>query len=207
MSRGSRFRFGKTCNFFPLDFQAPGIGRTLSSVCGNRAALFSGTEPGEFIVSTVRFPAAVEDTEPLERQRPKGGVMRLFPISLLLIVLARPGAFLHGMLRPFMKGLADELRTGPTPMHPGLLAAARLYRSNAAVTLQVVGRGKAVALRAQSSQQPRRHGGSGARKRCDNGEVGMRFRHFVDLAVAFGNRLVQLCDQSQELPYGQHAGF
>ena len=70
------------------------------------------------------LPAAKENADPFEGQRPDGGVGRFSFGTLLLVIRFRPGARADGMPRPLVKGLPYELRTSPAPMHPKLFAAA-----------------------------------------------------------------------------------
>ena len=59
------------------------------------------------------FPTTVKDAHPLERQSAYGDVMLLASCLLLLVVGFGPLALGNRASRPFMKGLAQKLRTGP----------------------------------------------------------------------------------------------
>src|SRR5450755_4710310 len=101
-------------------------------------------------------PAAECDADPLECERPDGGMMVVALLSLLLVEDASPVAESDGMARPLMKGLPKELGAGAAKMHRFRLSAPLHHGGDAAEFLHLGGGGVAFAARAESRQQPRR---------------------------------------------------
>src|SRR5215831_6816270 len=108
------------------------------------------------------FPTTVQDAHPFERQSAYGDVMWLAPSLLLLVIVFGPLALGNRASRPFRKGLAQKLGTGPPEMHPFGVAAGLFDRRDPAKALQVSGRGIAIALRSQGDHQTGRQSRTGA---------------------------------------------
>ena len=67
-------------------------------------------------------PAAKEDPDPFEGHRPDSGVVALAFFALEIVMLASPLAGADRAAGPFVKGLSNELRAGPAPVNPYLVA-------------------------------------------------------------------------------------
>ena len=100
------------------------------------------------------LPAAIQDANPLERQRTHCGLMRATFVALLAIVGACPERFVDGLAGPFDKSLAHKGWTLPAPMDPTLLATAFGDGRNAGVFLQLVGVLEASAVLPEGDEQP-----------------------------------------------------
>src|ERR1700730_9561910 len=164
------------------------------------ALLPKGVEVDALVVPCSGLPAAVEDPYPLERQRPHGGLIRAALRSLLPVIGARPERFVDGLACPFDKGLAQEGRTLPAPVHPALLAAALGDRGDARVLLQFIGALEAVMLLAECSQQARRQMRTCSGQAVKQVEVGQRPCDCRDLPVEHVDRsarCAQLRNQDQ----------
>src|ERR1700686_5342950 len=165
-----------------------------------RTALPQGVEVDALVVPCSGLPAAVEDPYPLERQRPHGGLIRAALRSLLPVIGARPERFVDGLACPFDKGLAQEGRTLPAPVHPALLAAALGDRGDARVLLQFIGALEAVTLLAECSQQARRQirtCSGQAVKQVEAGQRSWDCRDFLIEHVDRSERCAQLRHQHQ----------
>src|SRR6266568_3016527 len=113
------------------------------------------------------------------RREPQG---RMVP--LLLVISPRPERLFSGRIREFVKGLAQELGTGPAPVHPAHLAARRSDGSDAGELLNLFGALIAVAVRAERGGQARAQGFSGAGQAVKELLVGV-------LAEEFFQRLIE----------------
>jgi hypothetical protein len=82
--------------------------------------------------------------------------------ALLLVILSGPFRMWDGVKCPFTKGLAQELRTGPSPVNPPLFAAGGNHWRNAALALNLTGCLIPVTLSAKSRDQPRGQRRSGS---------------------------------------------
>src|ERR1700674_2177400 len=125
MSTGKRIKFGKTSDVFQTEFHR--VRRSVFLQSQNVACL---------IIGDAVLPAAEEDAEPFERKGSHGTVVRLVSFALLVIKGPRPSRFSGRQPGPFVKRLAQELRTGPAPVHPFLLAATLGDRRNAGIALE-----------------------------------------------------------------------
>ena len=134
--------------------------RFLSS--GERA-LSKGVEIPRLIVWRVGLPTAIEDTNPLERQRTHCGLIRAAFVALLAIVGTGPERFVDGLAGPFDKRLAHKRWTLPAPMDPTLLATAFGDGRNAGVFLQLIGVLEASAILPEGGEQPWRQMRAGTR--------------------------------------------
>src|SRR6202051_2518900 len=136
-----------------------------------RTALPQGVEVGGLVVRGSGLPAPVHDPDPLERQGPHGNLVRTTLRALLPVVGAGPERLVDRLARPFHKGLTQELRALPAPVHPALLATALSHWGNAGVLLHFIRPVEAVALLAESSKQARRQLGTGTRQAVEQGIV------------------------------------
>src|SRR5580693_3916850 len=147
MSTGKRIEFGESRDLFQTKFHRLRRGTSLQ-----------GQSVACLIVGGAVPPAAEQDAEPFERKGSHGAVMRLAAFALLVIKGSRPHRFSGRQPGPFMKGLAQELRTGPAPMHPFLLTATLSHRRNAGIALERRCRGVAVSLSSKCRDQSGDHG-------------------------------------------------
>jgi hypothetical protein len=108
---------------------------------------------------------------------------------LLALEGGRPEGARDGECSPFDEGLSQEGRALPAPMHPAGVAAAFGDRSEAAVALQIIGLGEALALLAEGGQEPRAEDRAGGGEAVEDGEVRMRRRALGDLAIEGFDRL------------------
>ena len=76
-------------------------------------------------------------------------------MALLLVVGACPEGRLRGFSRPFHERLSQGGGTLEAPVHPGSVAAAFRHRRDASILLELIGRGVAVALFAESDEETR----------------------------------------------------
>src|SRR5207244_2299228 len=102
------------------------------------------------------------NANPLVGQGANGGMVRNAVLPLLLVISPRPERLFSGRIREFVKGLAQELGTGPAPVHPAHLAARRSDGSDARELLNLFGALIAVAVSAERGGQARAQGFSGA---------------------------------------------
>lgn len=98
MSTGEAIKLRKAVNFFHTDFHIVGS-----------CAFLQRERVVHFVVRNAILPAAEDDANPFERERPHSGVMGFIPISLLVIERSGPGRFLRRHPGPFMKCLPQEL--------------------------------------------------------------------------------------------------
>ena len=87
------------------------------------------------------------------------------------------------MKRPFVKGLAQELWTGPTIVNPVLLSTAFDDWGDAAVALNLVSRSISVATSSERSNQSWCHGGTCTREGIEDEEIRMRLSELLDLRI------------------------
>src|SRR5207245_8767819 len=127
-----------------------------------RMAPLEGPQVKRFVVGGTGFPAAIENANPLVGQGANGGMVRNAVLPLLLVISRRPERLFSGRIREFVKGLAQELGTGPAPVHPAHLAARRSDGSDARELLNLFGALIAVAVSAERGGQARAQGFSGA---------------------------------------------
>ena len=97
-------------------------------------------EVAGFIVKCASFPAAVQNTNPFERQRSYRRLVLLAAVSEHIVVRFCPRTLSDGMRCEFMKRLSQEFVTGPTTMHVAALATLHCHRRDSAETLDFVGR-------------------------------------------------------------------
>src|ERR1700677_909227 len=116
-----------------------------------------GDSVTRLLIGNTVLPATVDDTQPFESESPYGGMVRLVAFTLSLVKLSRPSRLSGRHPRPFMKGLAEELRTGPAPVNPLLLTTAFRNGRDAGVALDRGCRGVPVSLSSEGSNQPWRH--------------------------------------------------
>ena len=103
------------------------------------------------VIKRAVLPASEQNTDPFESKRSNGGMMGLATCAMLPVVVFSPSRTSDGMQCPLVKGLPQELRAGSTVVNPVLLTAAFDNWSNAAITLNLVGRSVPVAMSAESS--------------------------------------------------------
>src|ERR1041385_7169107 len=76
-----------------------------------------------FVIRRSRFPATKDDTDPLERECAKSGMMRLSTFAQLLVAGSSPFGFKDGAGGKLMEGLPQEFGTGQAPVNPNTSAA------------------------------------------------------------------------------------
>ena len=87
------------------------------------------------------------------------------------------------MQRPFVKGLAQELWTGPTVVDPALLSTAFDDWGDAAVALNLMSRSISVAASSERGNQSWCHSGTCTREGIEDDEIRMRLRELLDLRI------------------------
>ncbi len=132
-------------------------------------------------------PAAPEDSDPLERQRPHRRVMAFAFGSFGLVVQPRPGTASDRAAREFVKGLQQKLRTGVTAVHEMELAAFARDRGDAAQALDGVGFGETIPVGAEGGDQARGQSGAGAGQARKDGRVGMSGKQRFNLLIVRGD--------------------
>jgi hypothetical protein len=135
------------------------------------------------------LPAAIEDTDPLEREGTGRGLMGTACCPLLRIVGTRPKRLADGFPGPFHEGLSQKLRVLAPPVDPTRVPTAFGDRRKARILLEFGGRGKAFAWFATGDEETRGEDGTGAWERVKEGEVGMRWGQWRDGAVEVNRAL------------------
>jgi hypothetical protein len=106
-----------------------------------------------FVIGRTVFPTTVKDANPLEGQGAEGGVMFGPLLDLLFIIGAGPRRPTAGVGGELVKALAQELGTGPPPMHPARLATLLRDGGDAGELLHFTGLLIALAVGAEGGQQ------------------------------------------------------
>ena len=135
------------------------------------------------------LPAPKEDADPLERQRPYGGLMGLALVALLLVVHLCPEGMPDGFRGPFDERLSEERGALQAPVDPGLLAAAFGYWRDTGVFLEFLGGGIAFALFAKGDEEPGGKDGARAWQGGKEREIGMALGALRDGVVEICNSL------------------
>src|SRR3982751_4648464 len=130
MSTRKGFEFGETSDVFQSNFHRFRLNPFLE-----------GRSIAGLLVGDAVLPAAENDAHPLERKSSYGSVVRLVAFPLLIVKGSRPLRFPGRHPGPFVKGLAQKLRTGPPPVHPFPFATAFRDRSDTGIALDGGGRG------------------------------------------------------------------
>jgi hypothetical protein len=99
---------------------------------------------------------------------------------------------------PFVKGLTQELWTGPTTMDPVLFSAAFDNRRDAAITLHFVSRSLAVVIRPKGGDQAQCQSRPGPWERVENKKIRMRLRELLDLSIEKSEGLSQRLQDSHQ---------
>jgi hypothetical protein len=87
------------------------------------------------------------------------------------------------MVGEFLKALAQELGTGPAPLHPALSPALTGDRGNARQWLDLLGVLEAIPIRAEGRQQARGQGVARCRKTFKQGSIRMPSKNLGDLLI------------------------
>src|SRR5690606_39404648 len=90
-------------------------------------------EVPSFAIGHAILPAAPDDADPFERQRPDGRVMTFASLSLQLVVGPCPDRVPDRVTGKFMKRLTDEFGCCPAPVDPTALSALLRDRCDPAV--------------------------------------------------------------------------
>jgi hypothetical protein len=167
-------------------------------------------ERGGLIVRGALLPTAIENADPLECQGPYGGLVCLALVTLLLVIDLCPEGMPDRFRCPFHERLAEERRTLPTPVHPGLLAPAFRDRCDARIFLECLGGGEAFPLFAEGHAEAGGKDGPRPWQGVTQGEVGMGLGALGHGSVEIGNGLpghAELGDKGwhQEGLGGDHA--
>ena len=110
------------------------------------ATAFERLEIHGFIRRGTLLPTPREDTDPLACQGAHGRLVRLALVALLLGIALGPEGMPDRFRGPCHERWAEERRTLPTPVHPGLLATAFRDWRHAGVFLECRGGGEAFPL-------------------------------------------------------------
>src|SRR5262245_6754886 len=103
------------------------------------AAAVERLEIDRFLIRRAILPTPREEANPCACQGPRGRLVCLACIALLLIIDLGPKGMPGGCRRPLDKRLAQELGTLEAPVAPGRLAAAFRNRRQARQFLACVG--------------------------------------------------------------------
>lgn len=114
---------------------------------------FQGIERERCIVERAMLPSPQEHTNPCERQRPNGGLMRGTLLAVLLVVGAGPEGMPRGFSRPFHERWSQAGGTLEAPVHPGSVAAAFRHQRTTSVLLELIGRGVTFAWFAEGTEE------------------------------------------------------
>lgn len=133
----------------------------------------------------------MDHPNPFERERADGGIVTFSALFLLVVKGPSPRRIRDRTFGVFMEGLAQELRTVPTPMRPSAFPAALDHRRNAAVGLHALGIGVPGAVRAECGQKTRREDGPSSGQALEEERVGMFFEQLGDLLVVTRDGAVQ----------------
>lgn len=117
-----------------------------------------------FVVASSGLPAAVNDSYPFKCQSPYRGLMRFSLFSMALIIQSGPIWRVNRLHNPFHECLPDELRTLPSLVNPGFLAASLGYWCDASVVLNFFSAVKPVTVITKCSKHPWAHTRPHARK-------------------------------------------
>jgi len=106
----------------------------------------------------------MEDTDPLEGESSKRGLMGAAAFAVALVEGFGPEGARDGLAYPLDEGLALEGGAGETPVDPALVAAALGDRGDTDVLLQGGSVWKPLASFTEGDEQARSEGGTGARE-------------------------------------------
>lgn len=149
----------------------------------------------------------MQDADPFVGKRTQGRLVGFADAALLAIEGGGPERVRDSERGPFDEGLSQELWALPTPVHPAGVAAAFGDRSDAAVALQIIRLGEALALLAEGGKQARSEDRPGSGEAVEDAEVGMRRRAFGDLVVESLDRMQRGAQLLDERLDEQSAGF
>lgn len=150
------------------------------------------------VVRDAVLPAAEGDADPLESQRPDGGVVVFAAAFLLAIIDAGPLAEADRMADPFVECLAEKVRTSAPEVDPFALAAPLHNWCDATELLHVARRG--IASRSERPKAANRRGakaGPAPGNESKIGKSGVPWRpadllfQFVDALAEGSDRLHQ----------------
>src|SRR5713101_3530572 len=111
-----------------------------------------------------------------------------FPfLPLAFVISTRPSRFPRRQPGPFVEGLTQELRTGPAPVNPFLLAAALRHRRDTAIALDLRSCSVTLTLSSEGRDQTRHHYGPGAWQRGKDADIRMRCRSSCDPFIVLLN--------------------
>jgi hypothetical protein len=146
-------------------------------------------ERGRLIVRAALLPTAIEDTDPFKGQGSHSSLVRFALIALLLVIDLCPEGMPDRFRGPCHARVSEERRTLPTPVDPGLRAAAFRHGRNARLFLEVVGGGQAFPLFAEGDEEAGSTNGASPWQSVKQREVGMVLRALCDGVVEVGNGL------------------
>ena len=146
-------------------------------------AMLEGGEVAGFVVGHAVVPAAPEDADPLEGERPQDRLVVLARPLLLAVVGLGPRTFGHGLAGPFHEGLAQEDRGVPAPVDPELMTTLHFDRGDAGILLQAGRIGIAGPIRPEGDEQPRRQRRAGPRQAAEEPRLRMRGEASGDLGL------------------------
>src|SRR3954451_15057389 len=108
--------------------------------------------------------------------------------TLLTIIIPRPRGGSHRVQRPFVKGLAQELRAGPTMVNPMLLSTGFDDWGDTAVALDRLSCPISVSTTSERSDESWRHSGARTGEGIEDKEIRRRRCKPLDLRIVRGDR-------------------
>ena len=154
-----------------------------------RASVFKTIEVDCFVVQDAVAPAHEHDALPFEGQRAHCGGMSFATGDLFFEEEFGPRAVEGGLAGVFKEALMDEVRPGPTAMHPMLVfAALLLHRSDPAILLDGEDALVTGAFTAKSTAETWRQSRTGSREALPDGSVLMLGKEMLDAGVVLFER-------------------
>ena len=114
-------------------------------------------------------------------------------MALWLVVGSGPEGMPNGFSGPFHERVSQECGALPTPMDPGLIAAAFRHWRDASILLEFIGGGVAFTLFAEGDEQARGKDRTSTWQGGKQGEVGMALG-------ALRDGMIEVCDRLQDDP-------
>src|SRR6266516_6091094 len=149
-----------------------------------RASVFKTIEVDCFVVQDAVAPAHEHDALPFEGQSAHRGRISFATGDLFFEEEFGPRAVEGRLAGVFKEALMDEVRPGPTAMHPMLVfAALLLHRSDPAILLDGEGALVARTFTPKSTAEARRQSRTASREALPEGSVLMLGKEMLDPGV------------------------
>src|SRR6185295_1345102 len=133
-----------------------------------------------FLIGSPLVPAAKENALPFVGQGAHRGMMvESFDLALMVVKGSGPFTLLNRMGGVLMKGLTQELGTGPPEVNPLGGTAAHRNRRNPRVGLKLSDAAPAIPPRTKGRQQPRSQGRSSAGEGGENLRIRMSRKNLL----------------------------